>query len=299
MITNIKLSSINVASGNMVPLGVAAGLELNDGGTAGAYQIQPVSLLGALQGLNGSTGLIAVTGSGAASVRTITSATTIDVTNGDGVAGNPTLEVIDNTSTQKIQIADNGTVIGTRQELNLIEGANITLNFSDNSGADRVDVTIAANISGSVPQFFNQSIDTNVAYDTSIAAGDKGSFTLTTPSASLLSLLRTGGAGILTVTFQVEMNLLYTGTLPAQIVFDLYTDANPPSGALTASGTVISDISNIAGTTSVTISKPITDFYDATATKLVIWVENPDATNAMAVQNFSLKTPVMYLPSYS
>lgn len=298
MITNIKLSSINESTGNFVPLGVAAGLELNNGGAGSAYQIQPVSLLGAVQGLNGATGMIAVTGSGTAQLRTITSVTTIGITNGDGVAGNPVLEVNDDTSTQRVIIGDAGSLAGTRPEINFIQGSNVTLTINDNSGANRVDVTIAAaSAGGSSAVFFEQAVDLGVSYSTYVAAAAKGSFTLSTPSTNLLSLLTTGGAGILVVTFQVELNLLYTGSLPATIIFDLYTDANAPSGALVNHGSVRSDVSTIAGTTTVTISKPIADIYDAAATVLVIYVANPDATNGMTLQNFSVNTPVMYLPA--
>ena len=50
----------------------------------------------------------------------------------------------DNQSAQKIIISKAGTVIGTRHQFNLIEGSGMTLTAVDNSGADRVDVTIAA-----------------------------------------------------------------------------------------------------------------------------------------------------------
>lgn len=38
---------------------------------------------------------------------------------------------------------NSGAVVGTRPQVNLIEGANITLTVADNSGAGRVDVTVA------------------------------------------------------------------------------------------------------------------------------------------------------------
>lgn len=59
-------------------------------------------------------------------------------------------DVQDNTSTQKIKIAKAASLIGTRQEINLIEGSNVSLTVSDNAGSDRVDVTIAATGSSTV-----------------------------------------------------------------------------------------------------------------------------------------------------
>lgn len=297
MITNILLSSLNVASGNIVPLGVAAGLQLNDGGTSGAFQIQPVSLLGALQGLNGSTGFVAATASGTAAVRTLTSASTIGFTNPAGIAGNPIIDVINNTNTQKVIVSNSGTTVGTRHQVNLIQGSGVTLTVADNSVSDRVDVTIASSSSGSAIQAYDQSVNTSVTYATSIAASGKGSFTFGAPSTNLLALLNSGGAGTLVVKFDVDLALLYTGSLPANIIFDLYTDANPPSGALTAYGTVVSTTSTIAGTTSVTIAKPLSGIFNAGATVLVLWVSNPDALNAMGVQNFGLRAEVSYLPN--
>jgi hypothetical protein len=56
--------------------------------------------------------------------------------------------VEDNISTQKIVVSKAGTTVGTRKQVNLIEGSNVTLTVSDNSGSDRVDVTIAASGGG-------------------------------------------------------------------------------------------------------------------------------------------------------
>ena len=48
----------------------------------------------------------------------------------------------------KVEVAKAGTLQGTRKRINLIEGSNVTLTVSDNSGGDRVDVTIAASGGG-------------------------------------------------------------------------------------------------------------------------------------------------------
>ena len=52
--------------------------------------------------------------------------------------------VPDNVSTQKVAVDKGGTLVGTRKEINLIEGSNVTLTVADNAGSDRVDVTVAA-----------------------------------------------------------------------------------------------------------------------------------------------------------
>lgn len=77
-----------------------------------------------------------------------------------------TATITNNSSTQKIKVDKNGTLVGTRQELNLIEGSNITLTVSDNSGSDRVDVTIAASGGSSAG-----GSDTQVQYNNAGALG--------------------------------------------------------------------------------------------------------------------------------
>jgi hypothetical protein len=72
---------------------------------------------------------------------------TIDFTYND--AGNAeTVAVIDNSSTQKVVVSKGGTTTGTRKQINFVEGSNVTITTSDNSGSDRVDVTIAASGGG-------------------------------------------------------------------------------------------------------------------------------------------------------
>ncbi|MDQ5913656.1 MAG: hypothetical protein QG623_275 [Patescibacteria group bacterium] len=66
------------------------------------------------------------------------------ITGGGDLTANRTLSVVANTTTQKIEVAKAGTVAGTRKQLNLIEGTNVTITTADNSGSDRVDVTITA-----------------------------------------------------------------------------------------------------------------------------------------------------------
>ncbi len=71
----------------------AAGITItNPAGTAGDPTFALANDLAALEGLS-ATGLIARTGDGAASARTITAGTGVTVNNGDGISGNPTVSV--------------------------------------------------------------------------------------------------------------------------------------------------------------------------------------------------------------
>lgn len=66
------------------------------------------------------------------------------LTGGGDLSANRSFSVTNDSTTQKIRFSQAGTLIGTRQELNLIEGSNVTLTTADNSGNNRVDVTVAA-----------------------------------------------------------------------------------------------------------------------------------------------------------
>lgn len=66
--------------------------------------------------------------------------------NSDGTL--KTTAVADDTTTQRIKVSKGGTLIGTRPEVNFIQGTGVTLTTSDNSGSNRVDVTVAASTSG-------------------------------------------------------------------------------------------------------------------------------------------------------
>lgn len=66
------------------------------------------------------------------------------LTGGGDLSADRTLSVVDDTSTQKIRVSKDGTLIGARRELNLITGNNVTLTALDNSVSNRTDVTIDA-----------------------------------------------------------------------------------------------------------------------------------------------------------
>ncbi len=55
---------------------------------------------------------------------------------------------VEGASVQKVQVAKAGSLTGTRKQINLIDGSNVTVTVSDNPGQDRVDVTVAATGTG-------------------------------------------------------------------------------------------------------------------------------------------------------
>jgi hypothetical protein len=74
--------------------------------------------------------------------RTITTST--GLTGGGDLSANRTLSVVDNTTTQRVEVADGGSLIGTRKRVNFVDGTYTTVTAVDNAGSDRVDVTVEA-----------------------------------------------------------------------------------------------------------------------------------------------------------
>jgi hypothetical protein len=114
--------------------------------SAATYQAASTNLSG-IAGLS-TTGITALTGVGTFATRTIQQGTGISIINGDGVAGNIQIAQVNDSNTQRVRISKNGTLSGTRQELNFIEGTNVTITQTDNSANNRMDVTINASGSG-------------------------------------------------------------------------------------------------------------------------------------------------------
>lgn len=50
-----------------------------------------------------------------------------------------------------VQVAQSGTVVGVRPEVNLVPGSNISLTVTDNPGSNRVDVTVTSTAGGAGP----------------------------------------------------------------------------------------------------------------------------------------------------
>lgn len=66
------------------------------------------------------------------------------LTGGGDLTANRTLSVADDSTVQKLEVANNGTTVGSRRQINLIQGSNISIDAVDNPGDNRTDVTIAA-----------------------------------------------------------------------------------------------------------------------------------------------------------
>ena len=126
--------------------GPAAGITVTDGnGVSGNPTLALANDLAALEGLS-STGLVARTATDTMAVRTLTAGTDVSVSNGDGVSGNPTVSLPSTVTTNaRVAVSRNSAATtGTRRRINFIEGSNVTLTVTDDSGNEEVDVTIAS-----------------------------------------------------------------------------------------------------------------------------------------------------------
>lgn len=154
--------------------------------------------------------------------RLLTSAGTITI-GGSGSAdlsANRALEVVANTTVQKVAARKNSTGgdVGTRRRINFIEGSNITLTVADDAGDDELDVTIAASGLSDAHDFLSMTHSDTLAH--TLVGGDRGSiiavnstpaYAILTPSTPNRVVLWNGTD---TVFAQVNLTSMVTGTLP-------------------------------------------------------------------------------------
>jgi hypothetical protein len=143
------------------------------GSLAGSVVQAFAAILGAIAAL-ATTGLVARTGSGTVATRTLTAGSSkISVTNGDGVAGNPTIDVVpanlgspnahasthasggsDALSGNLDAIArtnfynNSTTLFAARRGLDFVPGTGISYTFTDDSANDRILLTITSSGGG-------------------------------------------------------------------------------------------------------------------------------------------------------
>jgi len=141
-----------------------------------------------------SNGFFAKTDTNTAAARTITAGTGIAVSNGDGVSGNPQVSVTADTTIQRVSISKSGTVAGSRKQVNFIPGAGVAITTADNSGNNRVDVTVATDGS----QALNSSEFITVSSDASLYNGRK------LVAGPGIELVDSGPGGTLTIALNID-----------------------------------------------------------------------------------------------
>jgi len=138
-------------SGSPAPLGGALVLNVPDAGPAarGVVSTGAQTIAGAKTFSSLAAFSAGVTITGASTIAGYTPSTRListgyGLTGGGSLAADRTIAVLDNSSVQKIRVLQTTTLKGTRQSVNFVAGANVTLTIADNAGNDWVDVTIAS-----------------------------------------------------------------------------------------------------------------------------------------------------------
>lgn len=110
----------------------------------GVWKFVPLTTaMGTLAVTSGGTGLASVPNNSilySTSINTF-AATTVGTTLG---VSSGTINVISDTSTQKLEIAGNGNLFGTRKRINFLNGSNTTVSVTDDPTNNKVDVSISA-----------------------------------------------------------------------------------------------------------------------------------------------------------
>jgi hypothetical protein len=188
-----------------------------------------------------------------------------------------TLDVTNNTSTQKHIVSKAGTTIGTRQQVNLVEGTGITLTVADNPGDDRVDVTVAATATGAGLTLISTQTASSSAtidftgidgtYDNYLIIGD--SIRPATDASALFMRVQDGGSWQADASdYKYSMiNYFHTGTPAAHGS----TGAAQISMSVSGSDSFDTDVASHDGEIMVHIYKPAGTTYKKRFKTECVW----------------------------
>jgi len=152
----------------------------------------------------GRTGLVTLTpaditaATGVLNSRNILTDATL--TGGGNLSADRTLSVVADKTNQQIQLMSNGSaVVGTRHAINFINGANVTVQVTDNNSSNRLDVTISSTggAGGMVDPTttLGDLIVRGPVAPSRLAVGATNGFVLTVDSASPLGVKWAAAAG--------------------------------------------------------------------------------------------------------
>lgn len=134
-----------------------------------------------------------------------------------------TISVVADTTVQKSIYSNSGTTIGTRQQLNLVPGAGVTISGVDNNAANRVDFTVNTT---------NVSTATNLAANNQFASVLKEVTTLVDGTKDLKLRSIEAGSNKVVVTTGSTGNSVNVDINPANISINSLNVASPLSVAL-------------------------------------------------------------------
>ena len=201
----------------------------------------------------GTQGII-VNNSGTAISRSIISAgSTLAVENPQGIAGNISLDVNNDTTFQRVRVASNGSILATRSELNFIAGQNIGITIQDDGLNNKVNITLSAN-TPSIPAGVNWQI-------TSISGAMRANKGYIVNGGSLvnLSLPSTSSVGDMIQVADMGGNgWTITQAASQQILFGEHSTTAGTTGSLASTGIhdAITLVCVVPNTTFLVVSGP-------------------------------------------
>lgn len=116
-------------------------IQLQDSGAGNSLVIEPIDNLGALSALS-TLGITCRTGASTFANRTITSGGTINITNPAGTAGNIILDMVADSTRQRVSVLSEGILVGTVPQLNFVSGDGVGMTIIQN--ANTMDITISS-----------------------------------------------------------------------------------------------------------------------------------------------------------
>ena len=138
------LSAPNSQLPNASTLSATNGISLTS--SAGSMTIQPTPLspLAQIQQLvGGPNGILVYQNDEPFATVNLSSDVTINIVNPDGTTGNPTFNVVTDTSRQRVNVDLNGVFQSQKSQLNFIPGPGAGINIFDNAASNRTDITIS------------------------------------------------------------------------------------------------------------------------------------------------------------
>lgn len=114
--------------------------------TTSVWEFEPAGISGTVGVASGGTGLASVPANSILYAGALNTFTATSLGSTFSVTSN-ILNVVNDSSTQKVEIANNNNLVGTRKRINFLNGSNTTVDVTDDPTNNKIDVTVSASSS--------------------------------------------------------------------------------------------------------------------------------------------------------